>query len=48
VELAEKELKKMLSQIDEFFTSTWPAFKETISKSSVSPFKDKPYSKISW
>lgn len=48
VELAEKELKKMLDQVDVFFTTTWPAFKETISKSSVSPFNDKPYSKISW
>jgi hypothetical protein len=48
VELAEKELKKMLDQVDVFFTITWPAFKETISKSSVSPFNDKPYSKISW
>jgi len=48
VDLAEKELKKMLDQVDVFFTLTWPAFKETISKSSVSPFNDKPYSKISW
>ncbi|MFA5814869.1 MAG: hypothetical protein WC865_04545 [Bacteroidales bacterium] len=48
VELAEKELKKMLDQVDLFFTTTWPAFKETVSKSSVSPFNDKPWSKISW
>jgi len=48
VELAEKELKKMLDQVDAFFTTTWPAFKETVSKSSVSPFNDKPWSKISW
>ena len=48
VELAEKELKKLLDQVDLFFTGTWPAFKETISKSSVSPFNDKPYTKISW
>jgi len=48
VELAEKELKKMLDAVDAFFTTTWPAFKETISKSSISPFNDKPYSKISW
>ncbi|MCX6226422.1 MAG: hypothetical protein NTV01_17015 [Bacteroidia bacterium] len=48
VELAEKELKKMLDQVDLFFTTTWPAYKETISKSSISPFKDKPYTKMSW
>jgi hypothetical protein len=48
VELAEKELKKMLDQVDTFFSTTWPAYKETISKSSISPFKDKPYSKMSW
>ncbi len=48
VDLAEKELKKMLDQVDTFFSTTWPAYKETISKSTISPFKDKPYSKISW
>ncbi len=48
VELAEKELKKMLDRVDEFFSTTWPAYKETILKSTISPFKDKPYSKISW
>jgi hypothetical protein len=48
VELAEKELKKMLLRIDSFFTETWPAFKELISKSAISPFRDKPYSKIAW
>lgn len=48
VELAEKELNKMLVRVDDFFTATWPAFKEMISKSSVSPFSDKPWSKLSW
>jgi hypothetical protein len=48
VDLAEKELKKMLGEVDQFFTTTWPAFKETISKSSASPFNDKPFSKLSW
>ncbi len=48
VELAEKELKKMLAEVDVFFSETWPAFKETISKSSVSPFNDKPLTKLSW
>jgi hypothetical protein len=47
-ELAEIELNKMLARIDEFFTNTWPAYKEMIQKSQVSPFKDKPYSKLSW
>jgi hypothetical protein len=47
-ELAEIELNKMLVRIDDFFTNTWPPFKELIQKSQVSPFKDKPYSKLSW
>ncbi len=47
-ELAEIELNKMLARIDDFFTNTWPAYKEMIQKSQVSPFKDKPYSKLSW
>jgi photosystem II stability/assembly factor-like uncharacterized protein len=48
VELAEKDLNLMLVKVDLFFTTTWPAYKETILKSSISPFKDKPYSKMSW
>lgn len=48
VELAEKELLKMLGQVDDFFTVTWPAFKETIMKSPASPFQDKPWTKLSW
>lgn len=48
VELAEKELKKMIEQVDLFFSDTWPAYKETVLKSSISPFKDKPYIKLSW
>jgi hypothetical protein len=47
-ELAEIELLKMLNRVDDFFTNTWPAFKEKIEKSSVSPFKDKPFTKLSW
>lgn len=47
-QLAEKELKKLLDQTDLFFSTTWPAYKETISKSNISPFKDKPYTKLSW
>jgi photosystem II stability/assembly factor-like uncharacterized protein len=48
VELAEKELNKNLERIDDFFTNTWPAYKELIAKSPASPFKDKPYKKLSW
>ena len=48
VDLAEKELLKMLQRIDQFFTDTWPAYKELVSKSAVSPFRDKPYTRIAW
>ncbi len=48
VELAEIELLKMLNTVDLFFTTTWPAFKDKIAKSPVSPFKDKPYNQLSW
>ena len=30
------------------FTDTWPAYKELVSKSAVSPFRDKPYTRIAW
>lgn len=48
VELAETDLLKMMEKVDAFFTDTWPAFKEKIGKSPVSPFKDKPYNKLAW
>jgi len=47
-ELAEIELLKMLNKVDDFFTNTWPQFKDKIEKSNVSPFKDKPFTKLSW
>ncbi|MFO7615908.1 MAG: hypothetical protein R6V75_01510, partial [Bacteroidales bacterium] len=48
VELAEIELLTMLKRIDQFFTETWPAFRQRIENAPVSLFKDKPYSSLSW